>query len=85
VDEDALMRAVEEKGIRVGLDVFEGQPSGGTGTVHTDMFRIDGIIGTHHIGASTAQAQQAVAWETLRVIREYRDTGQAPNLVTGGS
>jgi D-3-phosphoglycerate dehydrogenase len=84
VDEDALVRAVKEKGIRAGLDVFAGQPSGGTGTVQTGLFSIDGIIGTHHIGASTSQAQQAIAQETLRVIREYRETGRPPNLIAGG-
>jgi D-3-phosphoglycerate dehydrogenase len=84
VDEDALVSAVKDKGLRAGLDVFDGQPSGGTGTVNADLFSIDGIIGTHHIGASTRQAQRAVTQETLRIIRRFRDTGRAPNLVTEG-
>ena len=56
VDELALIRAVQEKNIRAGLDVFDGQPSSGTGTVRNDIFKFDGVIGTHHIGASTDQA-----------------------------
>ena len=32
VDEAALERAVREKGIRAGLDVFENEPAGNTGT-----------------------------------------------------
>ena len=39
------------------------------------------MIGTHHIGASTDQAQQAIADETVRIIREYVQTGRVPNVV----
>jgi len=81
VDQAALASAVTEKGLRVGLDVFAGEPSGGVGTVEDDIFKLDGVIGTHHIGASTDQAQQAIAEETVRIIREYKETGRAPNVV----
>jgi D-3-phosphoglycerate dehydrogenase len=81
VDQAALERAVRERGMRAGLDVFAGEPTGGTGSVDDAIFKLDGVIGTHHIGASTDQAQQAIADETLRIIREYRDTGRAPNVV----
>jgi D-3-phosphoglycerate dehydrogenase len=81
VDQTALERAVRERGIRAGLDVFAGEPSVGTGVVEDSIYKLDGVIGTHHIGASTDQAQQAIADETLRIIREYRDTGRAPNVV----
>lgn len=81
VDQAALEKAVRERGIRAGLDVFAGEPSGGTGTVEDKIFELDGVIGTHHIGASTDQAQQAIADESVRIIREYRDTGRAPNVV----
>jgi D-3-phosphoglycerate dehydrogenase len=81
VDQAALEKAVNEKGIRAGLDVFAGEPSGGTGTVEDDIFQLDGVIGTHHIGASTDQAQQAIADETVRIITEYKDKGRAPNVV----
>ena len=39
------------------------------------------MIGTHHIGASTDQAQRAIAAEAVRVIRAYKDTGKVPNVV----
>jgi D-3-phosphoglycerate dehydrogenase len=81
VDQAALASAVTEKGLRVGLDVFAGEPTGGVGTVEDDIFKLDGVIGTHHIGASTDQAQQAIAEETVRIIREYKETGRAPNVV----
>jgi D-3-phosphoglycerate dehydrogenase len=81
VDQAALVRAVKEHGLRAGLDVFAGEPTGGTGTVEDDVFKIEGVIGTHHIVASTDQAQQAISEETVRIIREYKETGRAPNVV----
>lgn len=81
VDQAALERAVREGRIRAGLDVFAGEPSGGTGTVDDPIFKLDGIIGTHHIGASTDQAQQAISDETIHIIRKYKATGRPPNVV----
>jgi D-3-phosphoglycerate dehydrogenase / 2-oxoglutarate reductase len=81
VDQAALVCAVTEHGLRAGLDVFAGEPTGGAGTVEDDVFKVEGVIGTHHIGASTDQAQQAIAEETVRIIREYKETGRAPNVV----
>jgi D-3-phosphoglycerate dehydrogenase len=81
VDQAALYEAVHDRGIRAGLDVFAGEPAGGVGTVADPIFELDGVIGTHHIGASTDQAQAAIAEEAVRVIDEYARTGHVPNVV----
>jgi D-3-phosphoglycerate dehydrogenase len=81
VDQAALERAAKERGLRVALDVFAGEPAGGTGEVSDAVFQLPGAIGTHHIGASTDQAQEAIAAETVRIIREYQETGRPPNVV----
>jgi D-3-phosphoglycerate dehydrogenase len=81
VDQAALERAVREKGIRAGLDVFAGEPSGGGGPVDDPIFQLPGVVGTHHIGASTEQAQEAIAAETVRIVREFKETGRPPNVV----
>ncbi len=81
VDEAALERAVRERNIRAGLDVFVGEPDGGTGKVESKLFALPGVIGSHHIGASTDQAQEATAAETVRIVRAYRETKRAPNVV----
>ncbi|HKF43830.1 MAG TPA: NAD(P)-dependent oxidoreductase [Thermoanaerobaculia bacterium] len=81
VDQAALARAVQEKGIRAGLDVFAEEPAGGSGEVKAPIFDLPGVIGSHHIGASTDQAQEAIAAETVRIVREYGETGRAPNVV----
>ena len=81
IDQEALARAVREKSIRVGLDVFAKEPASGTGDFADDIVSLPGIYGTHHIGASTEQAQEAIAAETVRIIRSFKDTGRVPNAV----
>jgi D-3-phosphoglycerate dehydrogenase len=82
VDYAALARAVREKGLRVGLDVFEKEPGGGAGTFDDPFVDLEGVVyGTHHIGASTEQAQLAVAEETVTIVREYMLSGQVRNCV----
>jgi D-3-phosphoglycerate dehydrogenase len=81
VDETALKDAVAKRGIRAGLDVFEKEPSGGTGTFEDDVAKLAGVIGTHHVGASTEQAQNAIAAETVRIVRAFKETGTVPNAV----
>ncbi|MFN3197496.1 MAG: NAD(P)-dependent oxidoreductase [Bradymonadia bacterium] len=80
LDEAALARAVREKGIRAGLDVFCGEPSS-DGEWRTPLADMPGVYGTHHIAASTLQAQEAVADEACRVVEQWQSTGQAPNCV----
>jgi D-3-phosphoglycerate dehydrogenase len=81
VDYAALEAAVKEKGLRVGLDVFAAEPSGATGTFSDPIIGLPGVYGTHHIGASTDQAQEALAGETVRIITAFKDTGRVPNVV----
>src|SRR5919107_328646 len=46
-----------------------------------EIAREPNLYGTHHIGASTDQAQEAIAAETVRIIREFKETGKVPNVV----
>ncbi len=81
VDEAALDRAVREKGIRAGLDVFDPEPAGATGAFSNPIVQTPGVYGTHHVGASTDQAQVAIAHEVVRICRAYIETGAVPNCV----
>ncbi|HXA50332.1 MAG TPA: 3-phosphoglycerate dehydrogenase family protein [Candidatus Acidoferrum sp.] len=81
VDQEALAAAVREKGIRAGLDVFANEPAGGSGEFADSIVKLPGVYGTHHIGASTEQAQEAIAAETVRIIRTFKESGQVPNVV----
>jgi D-3-phosphoglycerate dehydrogenase len=81
VDHAALEAAVRERSIRVGIDVFASEPSSATGTFSDPLIALPNVYGTHHIGASTDQAQEAIAAETVRIISSYRLTGKVPNVV----
>jgi D-3-phosphoglycerate dehydrogenase len=81
VDEDALASAAREGGIRVGLDVFRAEPGSATGEISDPMLALPAVYGTHHIGGSTDQAQEAIAAETVRVVMAYVTTGRVPNVV----
>ncbi len=81
VDAEALERAVRERGLRVGLDVFASEPSGSSGDFNDPIISLPGVYGTHHVGASTEQAQEAIAAETVRILETFRASGRAPNCV----
>jgi D-3-phosphoglycerate dehydrogenase len=81
VDQDALVEAMRTRGIRAGLDVFAAEPTSATGEFTGEIAREANLYGTHHIGASTDQAQEAIAAETVRIIRAFKETGKVPNVV----
>jgi D-3-phosphoglycerate dehydrogenase len=65
----------------VGLDVYGAEPAAATGEMNDPIVGLPGVYGTHHIGASTEQAQEAIAAETVRIVRTYMQTGEVPNVV----
>ena len=73
--EEDLLEAIKEKNLRVALDVFKGEPEGKSGEVSSPLQNNPNIYVTHHIGASTEQAQDAVAEETVRIIKHYVHSG----------
>jgi D-3-phosphoglycerate dehydrogenase len=81
VDHAAMIEAVRRQDIRVGLDVFSHEPSASTGEFSDALVGLPHVYGTHHIGASTDQAQDAIAAETVRIVRSYKETGKVPNVV----
>jgi len=81
VDEAALTAAIRKKGIRAGLDVYDPQPAPSDTQFENAIVREPGVYGTHHCGASTEQAQQAIAAETVRIVDVYGQSGQILNCV----
>ena len=71
VDEAALIDAIETRGIRAGLDVYPDEPGSGATEWSSKLAQHPNVVGTHHIGASTAQAQEAVADGVVRIIASY--------------
>lgn len=79
IDQEALSRAIQEKHIRAALDVFANEPTSATGEFTGAIAKE--VYGTHHIGASTDQAQEAIAAETVRIVKTFKETGKVPNVV----
>jgi D-3-phosphoglycerate dehydrogenase / 2-oxoglutarate reductase len=73
--EDDLLEAIKDKNIRYACDVFKGEPEGKSGEVSSKLQNNPNIYVTHHIGASTEQAQDAVAEETINIIKHYVHSG----------
>ncbi|HKP96191.1 MAG TPA: NAD(P)-dependent oxidoreductase [Fibrobacteria bacterium] len=80
VDRSALMQAIRGKGLRVGLDVFAGEPKAPEAPF-ADVELASLSACTPHLGASTDQASEAVALEVVRIAVAFRETGIAPNAV----
>jgi D-3-phosphoglycerate dehydrogenase len=81
MDSAALEQAVRTRGVRAGIDVFEGEPAAASGPFDTPLAALPGVYGTHHIGGSTDQAQEAIAAETVRIVLAFSRTGRVPNVV----
>jgi len=75
VDERALLDAARAGQVRAAVDVYRDQPASKHGSWSTPLAGVDGLHTTHHVGASTQQAQLAVAREIVRMVRVYRDSG----------
>lgn len=80
VDDAALLDAIEDKGLRAGLDVHNDEPASSTGTFDSPLARHPNVYGTHHIGASTDQAQRAIAAEVVDMLDAY-ERGEIRNCV----
>jgi D-3-phosphoglycerate dehydrogenase len=80
VDEAALLAALEEGRVRAGLDVFDSEPGSGHGEWDSPLARHPAVVATHHIGASTAQAQRAIAEGVTEIVDAFT-AGEARHCV----
>jgi D-3-phosphoglycerate dehydrogenase / 2-oxoglutarate reductase len=80
VDTQALKAAIVEKGLRVGVDVFENEPAGGEAEF-ADKELAGLVTATPHIGASTQQAAEAIAREVVRIVELFLKTGHPAGTV----
>jgi D-3-phosphoglycerate dehydrogenase len=81
VDQPALLAAIESRGLRAGLDVFASEPSAAEAPFTDAIGGHPSVYGTHHIGASTEQATEAVGDEVVRIIETFVVSGRVPNVV----
>ncbi len=71
VDAEALLEALDTRGMRAALDVFPDEPATPTATYDSRLARHPSVYGTHHIGASTAQAQASIADGVVEIIDAF--------------
>jgi D-3-phosphoglycerate dehydrogenase len=81
VDQAALRAALQGGKLRAGLDVFDPEPAEATADFNDPILHLPNLYGTHHIGASTEQAQEAIAEEAIRIIQTFVQTGVVLNCV----
>lgn len=82
IDETALIAALKSGRIRgAAADVYDNEPPADATECNSPLCDAPNFYGTHHIGASTEQAQQAVAEETVRIVASYKATGKVLNCV----
>ncbi len=79
VDEDAVADAVVSGRLRYATDVPAGEPQAKSGPFEHPL--ADRAYITHHVGASTDQATEAIGQEAARVILTYAETGRVENDV----
>ena len=80
IDEPALIQAMNERGIRAGLDVFCDEPASGESTIISTLASHPSVVGSHHIGASTMQASKAIASGVVDAIAGF-ESGNPLNCV----
>ena len=80
VDEKALLEALDAKGLRAGLDVFADEPSSSKDSWDSPLAQHPHVVATHHIGASTQQAQRAIAAGVTEIVDAFM-AGEARHCV----
>lgn len=81
VDYAALTQVAKERDLRIGLDVLPTEPEARRGTYDHAVLHSGIVYATPHIGASTDEAQSAIANETLHILRSFLTKGEVPNVV----
>jgi D-3-phosphoglycerate dehydrogenase len=81
VDYEALLEVGMERQLRIGLDVFPDEPSTRNSTYEHSIVALPLVYATPHIGASTDEAQNAIANETVHILRSFLTKGEVPNVV----
>lgn len=81
VDNAALLEAMNEKNLKYGSDVFEAEPSGKEAAYDNAVAKHPNCYGTHHIGASTDQAEIETGMEAVRIASCFVLGNPIPNCV----
>lgn len=81
VDQAALLEVAKAGRIRVATDVFAREPEGKAGAFDDELGQLPNVYGTHHIGASTEEAQGEIAAATVHILQRFLEHGEVENAV----
>ncbi|MCG3179182.1 MAG: Erythronate-4-phosphate dehydrogenase [Phycisphaerae bacterium] len=81
VDQAALIEALKAGKLRAGLDVYADEPGAADEAFDHPLRDVPNWIGTHHIGASTEQAQDETAEMAMAILGGFLTAGQVGNCV----
>ena len=81
VDQKALLDEAQSGRLRAAMDVYENEPKGSDGPFQSPLAALPNVLGTHHVGASTDQSQEAIAEETVRIVGKFIQEGVVPHCV----
>jgi len=70
-EKEVLEHLNTNKIFKLGLDVYSGEPTVPKGTFDSALAQHKQVVGSHHIGASTLQADSAIGDEAGRMVLEY--------------
>lgn len=81
VEEEALATELASGRLFAGLDVFAQEPSAGEAEINFEIAKSPNLYGTHHIGASTDQAERETGDEVVRIVNNFLNGSEIPNCV----
>jgi D-3-phosphoglycerate dehydrogenase len=81
VEEDLIARLNAVSGFWYGTDVPQGEPAEKKAAFDCKIAKHPKCIVTHHIGASTKQAETAIGIEAVRMVKVYGESKKVENCV----
>jgi D-3-phosphoglycerate dehydrogenase len=85
VDEKALYQTLKKRRIAgVALDVYSEEPKVEGAKFENKLIKLDNVIFSSHLGASTVEAQRATSTEIARVVLDYLLGGDFSSTVNVG-
>lgn len=81
VDDDLFARLEAVKTFWYATDVLSNEPAEKKCAFDHKLGKHPRVIATHHIGASTKQAETAIGIEAVRMVKEYGATKKVENCV----
>jgi D-3-phosphoglycerate dehydrogenase len=76
VEKDLIAALKSGKVAGAGIDVFENEPA-----TESELFGMENVVATPHLGASTAEAQENVALQVAEQMADYLINGAVSNAI----